>query len=252
MLRFPRRAALPAALALLVLPETMHAQIPDEFTNLKIFPEDISKDELVENMRQFCFALGVRCTYCHVEKQDNPSRVDDYSLDDKAEKRKARVMLEMVKAINESHLPKLPERGDVPVEVSCATCHGGIRTPMQLEDHLDLVRESDGMDAALARYRALREKYYGTTAYNFGPRSLMNLGERRLDAGAPEEAVAAFELNREFHPESVEVIFNLAKAYRAAERDDDAIAAYRKVLELSPEGGWARSAQEAIAEISGG
>jgi len=134
--------------------------------------------------------------------------------------------------------------------VSCATCHGGIRAPMSLEDNLELVRESDGLEAAVARYRALRERYYGTAAYDFGPRSLMNFGERLTDAGSPDDAIVAFELNREFYPESPEVLFNLAKAYGAAGRNDEAVAAYRRVIEVSPEGWWSKAAGKAIAELS--
>ena len=48
-----------ALLCLVAVPVT--AQVPDEFTNLKIFPKEIGKRELVSAMRQFAGALGVRC-----------------------------------------------------------------------------------------------------------------------------------------------------------------------------------------------
>jgi thioredoxin reductase len=44
-------------------------QIPDKFTNLKVLPKDISKQELQSTMRGFAFALGVRCEHCHVEEK---------------------------------------------------------------------------------------------------------------------------------------------------------------------------------------
>ncbi|HMB69643.1 MAG TPA: c-type cytochrome, partial [bacterium] len=243
------RSAIVAIHAAPVLAVPALAQIPDEFSNLQFFPEDIPKEELVENMRQFSFALGVRCTHCHVAKPDNPSSVGDFASDDKAEKRKARVMLEMVKAINSQHLTQLPERGEIHVDVSCATCHGGVTTPIRLEDRMELVRAQDGLDAALQSYRNLRDRYYGRAAYDFGPRSLMNLGERLTDAGHADDAVAVFELNREFFPESPEVVFNLAKAYVDADRSEDAMAAYRAVLELAPDGWWASTATKAIQEL---
>jgi hypothetical protein len=244
-----------AAAALLVaagLPAPALSQIPDEFRNLQFYPEDIAKEDLVENMRQFSFALGVRCTYCHVAKDDNPDSVADFASDDKVEKRKARVMLEMVRAINTGHLTELPERGDVPVEVSCATCHGGVVTPMRLEDRLELVRERDGLDAALQSYRTLREEYYGRSAYDFGARSLLSFGERLADAGRWDDAVAAAELNREFFPESAEVVFTLAKAYQAASRNGDAATAYHRVIELSSKGWWATASKKALAELEAG
>jgi len=39
--------------------------VPDEFTNLQIFPKDVGKRELISTMRRFADALGVRCNYCH-------------------------------------------------------------------------------------------------------------------------------------------------------------------------------------------
>ena len=42
------------------------SQIPDEFKNLRVLPEDIAKPELMDAMRHFSFALGVRCQHCHV------------------------------------------------------------------------------------------------------------------------------------------------------------------------------------------
>ena len=35
---------------------------PDSFTNLKVLPKTIGKQELVATMRGFALGLGVRCT----------------------------------------------------------------------------------------------------------------------------------------------------------------------------------------------
>ena len=59
-------AATLLAIASLALVPPGRAQIPDEFQNLKILPKDISKDDLLVVMRDFSFALDVRCQYCHV------------------------------------------------------------------------------------------------------------------------------------------------------------------------------------------
>ena len=50
------------------------AQIPDEFTNLKVLPGDIGKRELVNTMRGFAGALGVRWTQCHPGPAPGPWR----------------------------------------------------------------------------------------------------------------------------------------------------------------------------------
>jgi hypothetical protein len=39
------------------------AQVPDEFTNLTVFPKDIGKRELIGAMRSFSGALGARCNF---------------------------------------------------------------------------------------------------------------------------------------------------------------------------------------------
>src|SRR5215831_12542946 len=89
------------------------AQFPDKFTNLKVLPSDISKHDLEQTMRGFAFALGVRCEHCHVEKKA-PERGFDFAVDDKTEKKTARVMLQMVRAINHDYVAKLPDLGQEP------------------------------------------------------------------------------------------------------------------------------------------
>ena len=95
--RFPLRvgaAAALLALALTAVPVPVAAQgIPDDFTNLEVLPEDISRRELVGIMRRFSGALGVRCTYCHTVSDDLDSPDDDFASDEKAPKEKARAMM---------------------------------------------------------------------------------------------------------------------------------------------------------------
>ena len=66
------------------------AQIPDEFTNLKVLPKDISKREMVSIMRSFAGALGVRCKHCHVGEDPNSLEGYDFASDDPEPKRVAR------------------------------------------------------------------------------------------------------------------------------------------------------------------
>ena len=78
--------------------------IPDSFTNLQLLPEDISRRELVGVMRGFTEALGVRCSYCHTVSEALNSPDDDFASDAKAAKEAARVMISMVRSINQEHL----------------------------------------------------------------------------------------------------------------------------------------------------
>jgi hypothetical protein len=66
-------------------------------------------------------ALGVKCTYCH-----DPQ---NWSSDDKSEKKVARKMLEMVKDINGKYLKSIEGLKSEQPHVSCATCHRGQEKP---------------------------------------------------------------------------------------------------------------------------
>ena len=68
-------------------------------------------------------ALGVSCTHCHVE--------DDFSSDDKRQKRAAREMARMHRMINDQ-LGKM-ENLEAPAterSINCATCHRGAVSPL--------------------------------------------------------------------------------------------------------------------------
>src|SRR5678815_4582987 len=80
------------------------AQAPEKFTNLQVLPKDIQKEKLMATMRSFTFALGVRCDYCHAESADHKM---NFAADDKEEKKTARVMLQMVHAVNTDYIKKL-------------------------------------------------------------------------------------------------------------------------------------------------
>src|SRR5436305_5465491 len=89
------RAITLAFTASIVLAAASRAQfIPDKFTNLKVLPTDISKQELTQTMRGFAFSLGVRCDHCHVEEKA-PEHGFDFAADDKTEKKTARAILEV-------------------------------------------------------------------------------------------------------------------------------------------------------------
>src|SRR5712664_1298941 len=106
------------------------AQFPDKFTNLKALPKDISKNELQSTMRGFAFALGVRCDHCHVEKMA-PEKGLDFPADDQDPKKTARLMLQMVAAINHDYIRKIPKATPdaTPIQVQCVTCHHGLTQP---------------------------------------------------------------------------------------------------------------------------
>ena len=108
-----------------------NAQIPDKFQNLQVLPKDISKRELINNMKNATRGLGVRCEFCHVGEGNDLSKFD-FPSDDKQHKVKARIMFRMVKYINEEVMPKFAEDPDHQHEVKCITCHNGNEHPDRL------------------------------------------------------------------------------------------------------------------------
>ena len=210
------------------------AQIPDEFTNLQFFPEDISREELIGNMRQFSFALDVRCQYCHSGGDGISFEGVEFDSDDKPEKRRARYMLEMTSAINKTLLAGLPERRTPNVGVECRTCHRGLARPQMIDDLLRERIASDGVESATDDYRALREENYGGWSYDFGEWVINDLAGEYRDED-PEITAAVLRMNSEFHPESVSVWVGLANAEEEAGDRDAAIQAARKAQGLTPD-----------------
>lgn len=236
------RRTLVAAFGLLVvlgagLPRVGSAQIPDEFHNLQVLPEEIEKPQLVGIMRGFAMGLGVRCWYCHVGEEGKPFSEFDFESDEKLTKKKARFMLEMTQYLNDERLPGLTEvgdRADPAVRLTCYTCHRGRPVPRTLEEELAHVVAEEGADAAAVRYRELRDEFYGQGAFNFGEFTLLSVAESLGAEGRVEDGIEIVKLNLEFFPESGFSYFALGEGYRKSGDTDEAIAAYEKAQELVP------------------
>lgn len=225
------------------------AQIPTEFRNLEVLPEDIPRDSLIQLMRSFSFATGLRCEGCHVMGEGGSFEGARFHLDDKLTKRRARYMLRMVNRLNDEILPDLPERDRPAVRVECKTCHRGQRTPHLLRTELRAVIDSSGVEAAVARYRELREHAMDEGAYDFGVWEMNELA-RQLEAdGRVDEAAAMLELNEEFHPRDASIPRTLGPLYETLGRTDDAVAAYRRALGLNPRDG---RSLERLQSLTGG
>jgi hypothetical protein len=98
------------------------------FKNLKVFPKDVSRADLLSNMKFFSQSLGVRCTYCHVGEEGKPLSTFDFASDAKDHKAIARDMIRLADHINHEHLPKILV--DPEAKVSCFTCHRGSTKPL--------------------------------------------------------------------------------------------------------------------------
>jgi tetratricopeptide (TPR) repeat protein len=240
----------PLVLAVVLLAAgAAEAQIPEEFTNLRVLPEDISRGELMDVMRGFALATGLRCSSCHLGEEGQPFSTYDFASDDRAGKRKAREMMRMVADINSRYLAMLSDRRAPGIDVTCVTCHGGVRRPQAIGSIVNRVLEEDGIDAATERYRDLRARYYGRAAYDFGELPLVGVAEGLLETGDTDAAVRLLELNLEFLPESALTTFGLARVFDERGEREEAIRYYERTLELAPEN---RRALQRLQALRGG
>jgi hypothetical protein len=203
---------------------------PDSLTNLKVFPKTIPVRSLIDSMRAFTFALGVRCPYCHVGEEGQPLSTFNFAADDKRPKRVARVMLDMVQHINSEHLADVPARSDPPVVVTCETCHRGRAKPERLQDVLARQVTDSGVDAAVALYRRLREQYYGRASFDFGENALGRFVGDLVRARQGDAALAFARLNAELFPASALAHVGIADAYLAKADTPNAVAALRTAI----------------------
>ncbi len=210
-------------------------QPPWRGENLQYFPKDISRPQLIQHMREFSFALDVRCQYCHSGGDGVSFDGVVFASDDKPAKVKARAMLRMVEQINTAMLPQLPSRAEPRVSVGCATCHRGSALPKSLQTTLFEMVEKDGPAAAVARYRALRATTMESGKYNFSEWEIHELARRLVEAGNAAAAIAIQEVNGEFNPKSADIDFALAELHRGRGEREKAIQRYRATLEKSPQ-----------------
>jgi len=240
----PAVLLLPALAAALALTSPLEAQIPERFTNLQALPEDIPRAQLVGLMRSFTFATGLRCSSCHVGEEGQPLEGYDFASDEKVSKRKAREMIRMVQAINDTYLASVPDRAGV--RVRCVTCHHGVSRPEDIETIVNRVADEDGVPAAIERYRALREEYYGSAAYDFRERPIVNAAGVRARGGDVDGAVALLEMITGLEDETWASWLTLGQLHEQGGDRRAAIDAYERSLAQRQDNPVARARLEAL------
>jgi CubicO group peptidase (beta-lactamase class C family) len=117
------------------------------------------------------------------------------------------------------------------------------RTPVQplppLSRALLPILESKGTPAMVARLREIQVKEAG--AWDFAEAALNAFGYELLRDGRAEAAVSVFQLNSELYPRSANVWDSLGEGLAASGRREEAVKAYRKVLDLDPSHSSAKS-----------
>ena len=227
------------ALALLLAAATTaSAGMFDDAKNLKVLPEDTNAAELRAAMRGISMGTGNRCSGCHVGEVEADLSTYDFSLDDKEKKGKARKMIKMVQEINASLANAFPDSAEPLVAVTCATCHRGQSKPEMIEDVLSATLHDEGLEQSIAKYRELRERYYGGYTFDFSERMLMGLAEKFGASDDLDSAMGFVNLNLEYFPESAHSYVLRARVLAGQGDIEAARHDYQTALEMEPDSRW--------------
>lgn len=231
----------------------LHAQWDPPYENLKVLPEDITKQDLRNIMRQWSTDLGVRCTHCH--QSDSGKFEDiDFASDEREAKKTARAMYKMTVEINAGFFEPHNKK------IACYTCHHGTSEPYRLSDLLTAGYEKGGVSAVEKIYREKRKQYYGAGAYNFKPWAALNvLAAEMLPNENWADMKAVHTLNLEFNPDydgshfflgayhiDIDPNDELARKHMTAAMKGNAFWTPRKTARLAKK--WAHQEKAAEAE----
>jgi hypothetical protein len=217
---------------------------PPPITNLQILPKDSSREQVLTTMAAFTAALGVNCSYCHV--QEGRGGRNDMASDEKQTKKAARGMMLLAREIN-AKLPEAVGKGaDATTRVGCATCHRGVPIPKQMTDIMTEAAANGGAAAGIAKFKEFREKFYPGQSYDFGETTMLMMAQRANTAGKTDDALAYLQANLEYHPKSVRTYAAIAQMKTAKGDKAGAIAAMEKILELDPNNAQVKAQLEAL------
>ncbi len=232
-----RRLARPFAAGLLALTalSAFPAAAADESPkNLKVFPPTTTKRELVETMKQWNQALGVRCEFCHEQKVPGDPQSIDFASDKVGHKEVARRMYTMMRDLNAGVLPKAA--GEEDAAVDCLTCHRGLPSPTTLDRVVLRAVRDQGAEAGTRKYRDLRERYYGSGSFDFGPRPLQLVAETlAAEPSRVDDALVICRLNLEMNPGFADGHVAVAQLLEMKGARAGALAAVEAALKLEPD-----------------
>lgn len=101
---------------------------PATLANAKVLPADFGAERLRGTMLAFSGALGVRCSFCHVDGEEVPLSARDFASDANQNKDIARGMMRMSWTLNKESLPAIA--GLEKPQISCYSCHRGATKPL--------------------------------------------------------------------------------------------------------------------------
>ena len=202
---------------------------PDSLVNVQVFAKNTPVVQVWGQMRTIAFGLGVECTFCHVGQDRARLEQIDFASDQKRTKLVARQMMRMVQEVNR-RIDSIPARPSPAVTVACVTCHRGVSRPVPLASISTDVATTLGSDSAIATYCALRDRYYGRDAYDFGELSLSSAAFRTARAGKVDDAFALLRLNEQLFPGTAALSIIRGNIYLMRTDTASATAAFREAI----------------------
>jgi len=207
-------------------------------TNLQIIPKDTPRPQVVQAMQAIAASLGVQCNYCHV--QEGRGGRNDFATDEKPTKKAARGMMLLTREINTKLPAAVTKSPEAATRVGCATCHRGVPIPKQITDIVTEAAANGGPTAGLAKFRELREKFYGGQSYDFSETGLLQVAQRANAASKADDALAYLQANLEYYPKSSRSYLLMSQIHDAKGDKTAAIKDLEKAVELDPNNAQAR------------
>jgi tetratricopeptide (TPR) repeat protein len=214
-------------------------QTPPPMTNLQIFPKDASRQQVLAAMQGFTQALGVQCNYCHVA--EGRGGRNDFASDEKTPKKTARAMIVLAREINDKLPVAVGKTAESTTRVGCATCHRGVAIPKQLAEVVTEAAASGGVQAGIAKYKELREKYYGGQSYDFSETGLIIVAQRAQATNKADDALAYLQANLEYYPKSARTYVAMSQLKNSKGDKEAAIKDLEKAVELDPNNAQAKA-----------
>ncbi len=205
------------------------AQQPPPLTNLKIYPKDIARPELITTMQGFVRQLGVQsqggCGYCHV----GTAPQFDFASDANPKKDVARRMILMSREIT----GKLPEvtgkQASAITALRCATCHRGTAVPKVTEVALADAIAKGGAASAVQQYKESRKQ-----GLDYNENALVAYATTLVNGDKAEDALVLLQANAELDPNHAPTYAAMAQAYGKKNDKDNQIKNLEKAVQLDP------------------
>ena len=202
---------------------------PPPLTNLKIYPKDIARPELIATMQGFVRQLGVQtqggCGYCHA----GTAPQFDFASDANPKKDVARRMILMSREIT----AKMPEvtgkQASAITALRCATCHRGMAVPKVTEVALADAVAKGGAAAAVQQFKDTRKQ-----ALDYNANALAAYAQTLVSGDKADDALVLLQANAELDPNHAPTYAAMAQAYAKKNDKDNQIKSLEKAVQLDP------------------